>query len=76
MVLRTGKTTTLVNAIKEVVKNERQISCAQSNAAVDLIVEKLDNLGIEVLRLGHPARLTPEVIENSFGRKDFEARLL
>jgi len=62
----TGKTTTLVNAIKEVVKNERQVLvCAQSNAAVDLVVEKLDILGVEVLRLGHPARLTKEVIENS-----------
>lgn len=66
----TGKTTTLVNAIKEVVKNERQVMvCAQSNAAVDLIVEKLDSLGIEVLRMGHPARLTPEVIENSLDVK-------
>lgn len=66
----TGKTTTLVNAIKEVVKNERQVMvCAQSNAAVDLLVEKLDSLGLEVLRLGHPARLTPEVIENSLDVK-------
>ena len=66
----TGKTTTLVNAIKEVVKNERQVMvCAQSNAAVDLLVEKLDNLGLDVLRLGHPARLTPEVIENSLDVK-------
>ena len=66
----TGKTTTLVNAIKEVVKTERQVMvCAQSNAAVDLMVEKLDSLGIEVLRLGHPARLTPEVIENSLDVK-------
>lgn len=66
----TGKTTTLVNAIKEVVKTEKQVLvCAQSNAAVDLMVEKLDGLGIEVLRIGHPARLTPEVIENSLDVK-------
>lgn len=66
----TGKTTTLINAIKEVVKTEKQVLvCAQSNAAVDLLVEKLDNLGIEVLRIGHPARLTPEVIENSLDVK-------
>ncbi|MBO3700033.1 AAA domain-containing protein [Roseivirga sp. E12] len=66
----TGKTTTLVNAIKEVVKTEKQVLvCAQSNAAVDLLVEKLDSLGIEVLRIGHPARLTPEVIENSLDVK-------
>lgn len=66
----TGKTTTLVNAIKEVVKTEKQVLvCAQSNAAVDLVVEKLDELGIEVLRLGHPARVTAAVIENSLDVK-------
>lgn len=66
----TGKTTTLVNAIKEVVKTERQVLvCAQSNAAVDLVVEKLDELGLDVLRLGHPARVTPQVIENSLDVK-------
>ncbi len=66
----TGKTTTLVNAIKEVVKTERQVLvCAQSNAAVDLVVEKLDDLGLEVLRLGHPARVTSQVIENSLDVK-------
>lgn len=66
----TGKTTTLVNAIKEVVKQERQVMvCAQSNTAVDLVVEKLAELGLEVLRLGHPARVTPEVIENSLDVK-------
>lgn len=66
----TGKTTTLVNAIKEVVKTERQVLvCAQSNAAVDLVVEKLDELGMEVLRLGHPARVTPQVIESSLDAK-------
>jgi len=66
----TGKTTTVVNAIKEVVKNERQVLvCAQSNTAVDLVVEKLAEMGLEVLRLGHPARVTPEVIENSLDVK-------
>ena len=66
----TGKTTTLVSAIKEVVKTEKQVLvCAPSNAAVDLLVEKLDELGLEVLRLGHPARVTPEVIENSLDVK-------
>ncbi len=66
----TGKTTTLVNAIKEVIKTERQVLvCAQSNAAVDLVVEKLDEMGLNVLRIGHPARLTPQVIENSLDVK-------
>lgn len=62
----TGKTTTLTKCIKEVAKKEKQVLvCAPSNAAVDLLVEKLVNEGLNVLRLGHPARLTPEVVENS-----------
>lgn len=66
----TGKTTTLVHAIKEVVKTEKQVLvCSQSNAAVDLLVEKLEEQKVLVLRLGHPARLTPEVIENSLDVK-------
>jgi ATP-dependent RNA/DNA helicase IGHMBP2 len=55
----TGKTTTLVHAIKETLKEERQtMVCAASNAAVDLLVEKLTDMGIETLRIGHPARVT------------------
>jgi hypothetical protein len=66
----TGKTTTLVKCIKEAVRVEKQVlACAASNAAVDLLVEKLVNEGLNVLRLGHPARLTPEVIENSLDVK-------
>lgn len=62
----TGKTTTLVQSIKEVVKLEKQVLVtAPSNAAVDVLVEKLAELGVNVLRLGHPARVTPRVIENS-----------
>jgi len=66
----TGKTTTLVKCIKEVVRQERQVLvCAPSNAAVDLLVEKLIEEDLDVLRIGHPARLTPEVIENSLDVK-------
>ncbi|MEP0273000.1 AAA domain-containing protein [Ekhidna sp.] len=66
----TGKTTTLVKCIKETVEIERQaLVCAPSNAAVDLLVERLANEGISVLRIGHPARLTPEVVENSLDVK-------
>lgn len=66
----TGKTTTLVKCIKEVVRVEKQVLvCAPSNAAVDLLVEKLTEEDLNVLRLGHPARLTPEVIENSLDVK-------
>ncbi len=66
----TGKTTTLVKCIKEVVRIERQVLvCAPSNAAVDLLVERLVDEGVNTLRLGHPARLTPNVIENSLDVK-------
>lgn len=62
----TGKTTTLTKCIKETVRKEKQVLvCAPSNAAVDLLVEKLVAEGLNVLRVGHPARLTPEVVENS-----------
>ena len=66
----TGKTTTLVQAIKATVTTEKQVLvCAPSNAAVDLLVEKLIEEDISTLRLGHPARLTENVIENSLDVK-------
>lgn len=74
----TGKTTTFIAAIKEVVNREKQVLvCAPSNAAVDLLVEKLVEVGVDVLRLGHPARVTPSVLENSLDariskHKDFK----
>ena len=62
----TGKTTTLVRAIREVVALEKQVLVtAPSNAAVDLLVEKLALKGVNVIRIGHPARVTPAVVENS-----------
>lgn len=55
----TGKTTTLVQAIQQTVYDERQVLvCAPSNAAVDLLVDKLSEQGLNVLRIGHPARVT------------------
>lgn len=62
----TGKTTTITKCIVDAVAKEKQVLvCAPSNAAVDLLVEKLVQEGLDVVRLGHPARLTPYVIENS-----------
>jgi len=55
----TGKTTTIVQAIRETVRLEHQVLvCAPSNAAVDLLVEKLSEQGLDVIRIGHPARVT------------------
>jgi len=56
----TGKTTTLVAAIKALVDHgESQILVvAPSNTAVDLLSEKLDEIGLNVLRIGNPVRVT------------------
>ncbi len=62
----TGKTTTLVETIYQCLKNEtRVLVCAPSNAAVDLLVEKLSAKGIYVLRVGHPARVTEEILNTT-----------
>ena len=66
----TGKTTTLVQAIRETLKNESQVLvCSSSNTAVDLLTEKLHREGISVLRLGNPARISEEVLMNTLDAK-------
>jgi ATP-dependent RNA/DNA helicase IGHMBP2 len=60
----TGKTTTLVQAIKTLIKNEgKQIMVvAPSNTAVDLLSEKLADEGLNVLRVGNPARVSERLM--------------
>lgn len=66
----TGKTTTVVQAILETLKSENQVLvCAPSNAAVDLLAEKLGDQKIEVLRIGHPARVTDEILSKTLDAK-------
>ncbi|MEM6628265.1 MAG: AAA domain-containing protein [Bacteroidota bacterium] len=58
----TGKTTTLVQAIKETLRRENQVLvCAPSNTAVDLLVLKCQEQGLSVVRLGNPARVDEEL---------------
>ena len=58
----TGKTTTLVQAIKETLRRENQVLvCAPSNTAVDLLVLKCQEQGLSVVRLGNPARVEEEL---------------
>ncbi|MCU0431345.1 MAG: AAA domain-containing protein [Cytophagaceae bacterium] len=54
----TGKTTTLVQAIKASLQSQGQaLVCAASNTAVDVVAERLHAAGIKVLRIGHPSRV-------------------
>ena len=72
----TGKTTTLVEAIYEVLHRENQVLvCAQSNMAVDWIAEKLVDRGVSVLRIGNPTRVTDRMLGYTYERR-FEAHPL
>lgn len=56
----TGKTTTVVHLIQQcVAKGMRVLATAPSNTGVDNLLEKLAGLGLEALRIGHPARVHP-----------------
>jgi ATP-dependent RNA/DNA helicase IGHMBP2 len=58
----TGKTRTLVEIVRQcVARGERVLVTAASNTAVDNLAERLIALGTGVVRLGHPARVAPEV---------------
>ena len=62
----TGKTTTLVQAIRQTISYEKQVLvCAPSNAAIDLLVEKLSEHGLQALRIGHPARVTEQSLSKT-----------
>ncbi len=62
----TGKTTASVELIRQAVRRgERVLACAPSNIAADNLVERLAAWGTRVVRMGHPARLLPSVVEHS-----------
>ncbi|MGI4729531.1 MAG: AAA domain-containing protein [Janthinobacterium lividum] len=67
----TGKTTTLVQAIKALFRqNNRQILVvAPSNTAVDLLTEKLADEGLNVLRVGNPARVSERLAATTLDSK-------
>ena len=60
----TGKTTTLVQAIKALTQQERAqiLVVAPSNAAVDLISEKLTDEGLNIVRIGNPVRVSEKLL--------------
>ena len=58
----TGKTRTLVEVVRQcLLRGERVLVTAASNTAVDNLAERLIAHGVPVVRLGHPARVAPEV---------------
>jgi ATP-dependent RNA/DNA helicase IGHMBP2 len=62
----TGKTTTLVELIRQAVtRGEKILAVAPSNMAVDNLFERLLAAGSKAVRLGHPARVMPHLRENA-----------
>lgn len=67
----TGKTTTLVHAIKALISREHKqiLVVAPSNTAVDLLSEKLSDEGINVLRVGNPVRVSERLLSLTLDSK-------
>lgn len=62
----TGKTRTIAELIRQaVVRGEKVLACAPSNLAVDNLLERLVWAGERVIRLGHPARVLPELQQHT-----------
>ncbi|WP_235296105.1 AAA domain-containing protein [Portibacter marinus] len=58
----TGKTTTIIELVKVLLKSEKRILvCAPSNNAVDLLAYKLDKALVNVLRIGNVTRIDDDI---------------
>ncbi len=58
----TGKTRTLVEVVRRcLARGERVLVTAASNTAVDNLAERLVDAGVEIVRVGHPARVAEAV---------------
>ncbi|MBV6652789.1 MAG: AAA family ATPase [Mameliella sp.] len=66
----TGKTTTLVQAVKRLATQEHNILVtAPSNTAVDLLVERLAAEGLNITRIGNISRVDETVIRHTLEMK-------
>jgi ATP-dependent RNA/DNA helicase IGHMBP2 len=67
----TGKTTTLVQAIKALIaqNHEQILVVAPSNTAVDLLSQKLAAESLNVLRIGNPARISEKLMSLTLDSK-------
>ena len=62
----TGKTSTLIELIHQLVKSNKSqvriLVCGPSNTAVDNVLLRLTHSKIPLVRLGHPARVIPQLV--------------
>jgi len=68
----TGKTTTVVEFIVQVVKSGKKVlACGPSNLSVDNMLEKLLNYPefVNPTRIGHPTRILPTLIQHTLDYK-------
>ncbi len=67
----TGKTTTLIQAIKALKINgaRKMLVVAPSNTAVDLLTEKLAEEGLNVVRIGNPVRVSEQMLRHTLDYK-------
>lgn len=64
----TGKTRLLKELIALAVQqDERVLVTAPTNAAVDNMVERLSDIGLDIVRVGNPARISATVASKSLG---------
>lgn len=69
----TGKTMTAIEIINQAIDNKDTVlATADSNIAVDNLVERLARSGVEVIRVGHPLRVTPVLREHTLDYKVLE----
>lgn len=67
----TGKTTTLIEAIKALKSNHARkiLVVAPSNTAVDLLTEKLAQEHLNVVRIGNPVRVSDQMLRHTLDYK-------
>ena len=66
----TGKTTVLVEVVRRAAaRGERVLATAPSNLAVDNLLERLAGAGLSCVRIGHPARVLPALLEHTLEAK-------